>query len=83
MVIIPSIYDFIVHTSSSSMLRSIIFVLFNTNIVTILYFLVCILIENFSYYPVVVVLDLGRPISDTKQHNVGISVLVVDFLKFY
>ena len=37
-VIIYSIYEVLVHTSSYSMLKSMIFVLFNTNIIRILYF---------------------------------------------
>ena len=37
-VIISSIYEVLLHTSSSSMFKSMIFVHFNTNIVTILYF---------------------------------------------
>ena len=37
-VIISSIYEVLVHTSSYSMLKSMIFLTFNTNIITILYF---------------------------------------------
>ena len=37
-VIISSIYEVLVRTSSYSMLKSMIFVRFNTNIITILYF---------------------------------------------
>ena len=46
--IIYYIYEFPVHTSYSSMLKSIIFVPFNTNIITILYFFVYILYENIN-----------------------------------
>ena len=37
-VIISYIYEVLVHTSSYSMMKSMIFVPFNTNIITILYF---------------------------------------------
>ena len=37
-VIISYIYEVLVHTSSYSILKSMIFVPFNTNIITILYF---------------------------------------------
>ena len=58
-VIISSIYEVLVHAPSSSMLRSMIFLTFNKNIVTVLYILVYIISENISYYPVVVILDLA------------------------
>ena len=45
-VIILSIYEVLVRTSSYSMLKSMIFVRFNTNIITILYFSVYILSEK-------------------------------------
>ena len=57
------------------MLKSIIFFLFNTNIV--IYIFLYILFEKISYYHVVVILDLDWIISDTKQQKFGISVIVV------
>ena len=75
-VIISSIYEVLVHTSSYGMLQYMIFFPFNANIITILYFLVYILWKK-SEYPVVVILDLAWIIYDTKQQNVGISALVL------
>ena len=72
-----SIYEVLVHTSSYSMLQSMIFVPFNSNIITVLYLLAYISFEKKSEYPVVVILDLAWIIYDTKQQNVGISDLVL------
>ena len=70
-VIISSIYEVLVRTSSYSMLKSMIFVIFNTNIVAILYILVYILSETIliscSCYH-----GFGMIIYDTKQQNVGV-----------
>ena len=58
-------------------IHDILFVTFNTNIIILLYVLVCVVFGNISYYTVVVMLDLAWIIFDTKQQNVGISSLVV------
>ena len=75
-VIISPIYEVLLHTSSYSMLKSMIFVPFNKNIITILYILVYILSENIlipcNCYPV-----LAWIIYDSKQQNIGIYALVV------